>query len=52
MDYTCSNCAIYGQIIKRSDENFKYRGHTILELTWVKNFQFSAFNEVLIYLFY
>ena len=32
-------------------ERWKYREYTVLALTLVKNLEFLAFNEVLIYLF-
>ena len=51
INHTCSKCPIYGEIIKSRAmmgiEIFKYRGHTVLVLTLVK--EFPVFNQVLIF---
>ena len=52
--HPCSKSTIYAQIIKSKAmigiEIFKYRGHTVLGITLMKIWKYSAFNEVLIYL--
>ena len=50
INYTCTECAIYGQNILSGImmmiEVWKYREYTLLALTLVKIREFSAFNEV------
>ena len=53
INYTCSKCAIYWQIVKSGAmmgiEILKYRQHTVLALTSGKIWEFSLFNEVKTY---